>query len=68
MRRVRGNRNDIMIKEYNLHLAQSINNPEMKVARVAVYTHKSLIVKRNLKSNYIEVLYLGLLHQPSNSF
>ena len=43
---------DISIPNYNLHLSRSINNPDMKVARVAVYTHKSLVVKRRNDLDY----------------
>jgi hypothetical protein len=37
---------DLKMQDYNLHLASSITNPALGVARVAVYTHKSITVKR----------------------
>ena len=33
-------------QDYQLHVASSINNPELGIARVVVYTHTSLVVKR----------------------
>ena len=29
-----------------MHVAKSINNPDLGIARVVVYTHSSLVVKR----------------------
>ena len=53
---------DIIIQNYDLHLAKSIENPDMKVARVAVYTHKSLIVKRrtDLEDETIQTIWLEI--------
>ena len=56
--------NDIKIKDYNLYLSKSIDNPQMKVSRVAVYTHKSLIVKRrnDLEDETIQTIWMELGH------
>ena len=35
-------------QDYHLHVAQSINNPALGIARTVVYTHTSLVVKRRL--------------------
>ena len=33
-------------QDYQLHAAKSINNADLEIARVVVYTHSSLVVKR----------------------
>ena len=33
-------------QDYQLHVARSISNPELGIARTVVYTHSSLVVKR----------------------
>ena len=35
----------VQYQDYNLHTCPTINNPELLVSRVVVYTHKSLVVK-----------------------
>ena len=37
---------ELRIPDYTLHLASSISSPALSVARVAVYTHKTITVKR----------------------
>ena len=32
----------LQLTDYNLHLPSSINDPNQRIARVAVYTHKRL--------------------------
>jgi hypothetical protein len=39
---------DINQDGYDVHLASTISNPQLNVARVVVYTHQSLRVKRRL--------------------
>ena len=40
------NLEDVQQQDYNLHLDSCVENPELGMARVAVYTHSSLRVKR----------------------
>ena len=49
-------------EDYHLHLPPTLNNPELDTARVVVYTHKSLIVKRraDLEDNRISAIWLEL--------
>ena len=58
---------NVQLPEYNLHLATSINNPDMRIARVAVYTHRKLTVKRreDLEDKETQAIFLegGLPHQ-----
>ena len=35
---------DVQIDDYNLYLADTLNNPELNISRVAVYVHKDIIV------------------------
>ena len=53
---------DIQINNYNQHLAKSIDNPDMKVARVALYTHKQLVVKRrsDLEDETVQTIWVEL--------
>ena len=46
--------------DYNLHVCSTIDNPELAVSRVVVYTHKSLVVKRrpDLEFNYTSAIWL----------
>ena len=64
------NLDDLKIKNYELHTAKSIDNNEMKVARVAVYTHNSLVVKRreDLEDETVQTIWLemGLPHQKKS--
>ena len=39
---------DVQIRDYSLHLDTCKDNPELGLARVAIYTHNSLRVKRRL--------------------
>ena len=59
--------NDIQQSEYSLHLDSCIDNPDLGMARVAVYTHKSLKVKRraDLEDDTIAAVWLecGLPNQ-----
>ena len=59
--------NDIQQSDYNLHLDSCIDNPDLGMARVAVYTHKSLKVKRrsDLEDNTVAAVWLecGLPNQ-----
>ena len=51
---------DIQIPNYNLHLTTSIGNPNISVARVAAYTHKSITVRRrpDLEDNELQLICL----------
>ena len=46
--------------DYHLHLSPALSNPELAIARIVVYTHKSLIVKRraDLEDNRISAIWL----------
>jgi hypothetical protein len=37
---------NVQFPEYQLHTALTLNNQELQVSIVVVYTHKSLVVKR----------------------
>ena len=58
---------DIQLPDYNLHLASSIKNPNMRIARVAVYTHKKMVVRRreDLEDSDTQAIFLegGLANQ-----
>ena len=58
---------DVQLQGYTLHLNSSVNNPELGLARVAVYTHNTLRVKRrpDLEDDKIAAIWLecGLPHQ-----
>ena len=60
---------DVQLKDYLLHLDSSINNPQLGMARVAVYTHNSLRVKRrsDLEDSTVAAVWLecGLPNQRS---
>ena len=52
----------VQLTDYNLHTAQTLDNPDLLVSRVVVYTHNLLIVKRrydledkNISSIWLEV-------------
>ena len=47
-------------QDYQLHIASSIDNPTLGIARVVVYTHSSLIVKRrdDLEDNTLSAVWL----------
>ena len=51
---------DIQHDGYDLHVASTINNPELNVARVVVYTHQSLKVKRrtDLENDSVSSVWL----------
>ena len=38
-------KNDVRIEDYNIFLAETLDNPLLNVSRVAVYVHKDVIVK-----------------------
>ena len=53
---------NVQLAEYCLHTAQTLDNPDLLVSRVVVYTHNSLVVKRrydledaNISSIWLEV-------------
>ena len=58
---------DVQLQGYTLHLDSSVDNPELGLARVAVYTHNALRVKRrpDLEDEKIAAIWLqcGLPHQ-----
>ena len=47
-------------QDYNIHVAKSIDNSELGIARVVVYTHSSLVVKRrdDLESESLSAVWL----------
>ena len=53
--------------DYDLHLPQTSNNPQLNTSRVVVYTHKALVVKRrqDLEDDRISTIWLdvGLPHK-----
>ena len=51
---------DLQLDDYSLHLDSSINNHELGIARVAVYTHDSLRVKRrdDLEDDEVSAVWL----------
>ena len=53
---------DVKIPNYDIHLAKSINNQDIKVARIALYTSKQLIVKRrsDLENDTVQTIWLEL--------
>ena len=59
--------NLVQIPDYNLHVASSIKNPNMRIARVVVYTHKKLVIKRreDKEDPEVQAIFLegGLAHQ-----
>ena len=46
--------------DYNLHVCSTIDNPDLGVSRVVVYTHNSLVVTRRpeLESNTLSAIWL----------
>ena len=53
---------NVQLTDYTLHTAQTLDNPDLLVSRVVVYTHNSLVVKRrhdledaNISSIWLEV-------------
>ena len=58
---------DVQQQDYNLHLDSCVENPELGMTRVAVYTHTSLRVKRrsDLEDNNTAAVWLecGLPNQ-----
>ena len=53
---------NVQLADYTLHTAQTLDNPDLLVSRVVVYTHNSLVVKRrhdledaNISSIWLEV-------------
>ena len=38
-------RDKVQLPDYTLHTCPTLDNPELKVSRVVVYTHSSLVVK-----------------------
>ena len=61
------NLQDLQLQDYTLHIDSSITNPSLGLARVAVYTHKTIRVKRrhDLEDDTIAAIWLecGLPHQ-----
>ena len=51
---------DLRLADYSLHLDSSINNHELGIARVAVYTHNALGVKRrdDLEDDVVPAVWL----------
>ena len=60
---------DVQIRDYSLHLDSCMDNPQLGLARVAVYTHNSLRVKRrpDLEDDTVAAVWLecGLPNQHS---
>ena len=58
---------DLQLIDYTLHLPLSIKNPEINLARVAVYMHKKLVVRRreDLEDSETQAIFLecGLSNQ-----
>ena len=58
---------DLQLTDYTLHLPLSIKNPVINIARVAVYTHKKLVVRRreDLEDSESQAIFLegGLSNQ-----
>ena len=52
--------NNVQYPDYTLHTCPTINNPQLKVSRVVVYTHSSLVVKLrpDLMNNSISAIWL----------
>ena len=54
-------------EEYTLHICPTIDNPKLKMSRIVVYTHKSLVVKRrhDLEDDSVSAIWLeaGLPNQ-----
>ena len=63
---------DVQQPDYNLHLDSCIDNPDLCMARVAVYKHTSLRVKRrpDLEDSEVAAVWLefGLPNQSSILF
>ena len=63
------NLEDAQLRDYTLHLDSCVDNPDLGLARVAVYTHSSLRVKRrpDLEDNEVAAVWLecGLPSQHS---
>ena len=63
---------DVQQADYKLHLDSCIDNPELGIARVAIYTHKSLRVKRrsDLEDSRVSAVWLecGFPNQRSILF
>ena len=54
--------NLVAIEDYNLHVCPTLHNPSLKISRVVVYTHKSIVAKlrpdlmcNNYSSIWLEV-------------
>ena len=60
---------DVQLQDYTLHLDSSLHNPDLGMARVAVYTHNILRVKRreDLEDDTVAAIWLecGLPNQKS---
>ena len=58
---------ELQLQDYNLHLPLSLKNPNIRIARVAVYTHKKLVVRRreDLEDQETQAIFLegGLANQ-----
>ena len=50
----------LQLSSYSLHLDSCINNPQLGIARVAVYTHDDLRVKRrdDLEDDVVAAVWL----------
>ena len=53
---------DVQFTDYQLHTASTLNNRELRVSRVVVYTHNSLVVKRraDLEDNHISSIWMEI--------
>ena len=49
-------------QDYDLHTCGTLTNPELGISRIAVYSHKSLVVKRrvDLEDNTISAIWLEI--------
>ena len=45
------NLNDVQLEDYSLYLADTLENPELNISRVAVYVHKRCCCKRKKRSD-----------------
>ena len=61
-------KNLVSIKDYNLHTAPTMNNVNLNISRVVVYTNKNIIAKRrpDLENEEVSAIWLevGPLRKP----
>ena len=56
------NLSEVQHSDYNLHTCSTLENSDLAISRVVVYTHQSLVVKRrhDLEDNTISAIWLEL--------